>query len=39
MSALTHCQVGDKQEQSDNRDYMKVEFATRANMQLLLGEL
>jgi len=28
ISALSHCQVGDKQEWCDNRDYIIVQFAT-----------
>ena len=39
MSALPHCQVGDKQEWSDNRDYVITEFPTRVNVYVLLGEL
>jgi hypothetical protein len=39
MSALPHCQVGNKLERSDNRDYVITEFPTRVNVYILLGEL
>ena len=39
ISALPLCQSADKQEWIDNRDYMFIKFATRANKQLFLGEL
>jgi hypothetical protein len=39
-SALPHTITWDYQtECSDNRDYTALEFATRVNMKLLLGEL
>jgi hypothetical protein len=37
--ALPHCQVGDKLERSDNRDYVITEFPTHVNVYMLLGEL
>ena len=39
MSALPHCQVRDKQEQSDNTNYMIVKFPAHVNIYILLGEL
>jgi len=39
MSALPHCQVGDKQECCDNGDYVIVEIPTRVDFYILLGEL
>ena len=39
MSALPHCQVGDKQEPTDNKDYVIAEFPTRVNVYILLGEM
>jgi hypothetical protein len=39
MSDLSHCQVGDKQEWSDKRDYVITQFSTRVNVCILLGEL
>jgi hypothetical protein len=39
MSALPNCQVADKQEWSDNRDYVITEFPKRVNAYILLGEL
>jgi hypothetical protein len=35
MSALPHCQVGDKQEWSDNRDYTVLEIPTRVRFYVL----
>ena len=39
MSALPHCQMGDKQTWSDNRDNMTFEFPTHVNIYVLMGEL
>jgi hypothetical protein len=38
MSALQHSQVGDKEEWSDNRDYLMVEIPTHVNIALLMAE-
>jgi len=39
MSALPHRQVRDKQEWSDNMDYMIIELPSHVNVYILLGEL
>jgi len=39
MLTLPHCQIGDKQEWTDNRDYVITEFTTRVNFYKLLGEM
>jgi len=39
MSAFYHCQVGDKQEWTDSRDYVITEFPTRFNVYILLSEM
>ena len=39
MLALPHCQIGDKQEWTDDRDYVITEFTTRVNFYKLLGEM
>jgi hypothetical protein len=39
MSALRHCQVGDKQEWIHSMDYVITEFPTRVNVYILLGEM
>ena len=39
MSALPHRQMTDKQEWSDNMDYMIIEFPSHVNVYILLGEL
>jgi len=36
---VSHCQVGDKQEWSGNRDYVITEFPKLVNVYILFGEL
>ena len=38
MSALPPCKVGDKQQRSDNRDIMTVEFPTRVIIYVLKSD-
>ena len=35
MSALPHCQVGEKQKRNDKRDYVILEFHTRVIIYVL----
>jgi hypothetical protein len=39
MSAMPHCQVGEKQELSDNRDYVIIEIPTSVNVYKVLDEM